>query len=133
MLLSGGRLSNFCPVVSFRRQSLLFISTLRRIVPSARGCARARLRLQMLFEPFRRQTRHLFERAMLFKEARRARNDLHFFFAPEACEGFLIQFNDKPVGAESVRRRTEIFLYRSHNRLIVRRRTDEPDLMDLDC
>jgi hypothetical protein len=66
--------------------------------------------LQVLFEPFRRQTRHLFERARLFKEARRAQNDLHFFFTPEAWEGFLIQFNDKPVGAaddEQRRRRHE--------------------------
>jgi hypothetical protein len=41
----------------------------------------------------------LFERAWLFKQVRRARNDLQLFFTPEAREGFLIQFNDKLVGS----------------------------------
>src|SRR6266511_516233 len=36
----------------------------------------------MLFEPLRRHARHLFERARLFKQVRRARNDLQLFFTP---------------------------------------------------
>src|SRR5262245_25671511 len=76
------------------------------IVSAFRGRARARLRLQMLSEPLRRQTRHLFERARFFKEVRRARNDLHLFFAAKAREGLPIQFNDRlVVGADDQQRR----------------------------
>ena len=51
----------------------------------------------MLLKPDERMLRNLFERAGLFEEMRRARNDDQFFGTCQLGEGILVHLNDGEI------------------------------------
>ena len=61
--------------------------------------------LKMLFEPFARQVRDLFERPGFFEKMRGAGDDLESLFATELRQRLLIEFdNDVVVAADQEQR-----------------------------